>query len=283
MGITPAAASQNIARLEQEIGTRLLIRSTRSLALTDAGMLYLERVAPVLDQLEQAKAEVMHRQAEPQGRLLLACTAAFGRHLVAPLLAGFIDRYPQVQLEVLMVDRHVDLVRENVDVVIRYRGPMEPSMVTRRLAMAPRMFCASREYLDHHGRPRLVRDLLAHRCLLYRRESDGRFMNWPFLRHGQRTTPPLRVAAIANDIETLHCMAQRGAGIAWVGRFIAQPLVQAGLLEEVCLLPDDEWSFLDEPLEFIACFRDGQQMAAKVRALVDYLAAALAGHEALGR
>ncbi|MDA8519904.1 LysR family transcriptional regulator [Acidovorax sp. NCPPB 4044] len=281
LGITPAAASQNIARLERDLGTRLLTRTTRSMALTEAGERYLARVAPVLEQLEQAQSDLSQLHGQLQGRLRVSCMSAFGRHVLAPMLPAFIARHPGVQLELLVVDRQVDVLREDVDISIRYRDVLEPGMTVRPLASVPRWLCASPAYLAAHGHPRTAEDLLEHACLLYRREVDGRLMRWPFVRGGERADPPLRIAAVGTDIDALAQMAVHGAGIAWMGAFIARPLIERGLLQALPMAParKGRLQFTDAPLDFFACFRDRQYVPAKVRAFVDHLVQSLpAGH-----
>jgi DNA-binding transcriptional LysR family regulator len=290
LGITPAAASQNIARLERELGSRLLTRTTRSMALTEAGQVYLARVGPVLRQLELARSDVSQLCGVPQGRLRISCMPAFGRRVLAPLLPAFIAAHPQVQVELLMVDRPVDPLREDADVGIRHRDAPEPGMAARRIASAPRVLVASPAYLSAHGRPATADDLPGHACLLHRRESDGRFMRWPFLHDAEdgsvaRVDPALRAAAVANDIDTLAEMAVHGAGIAWIGRFIADPLVAAGLLEalEPAASGPGRLRFGRESPDVFACFRDRQAVPAKVRALVDFLVERLEAHPSLQR
>ena len=261
LGISPAAASQNIARLERELGTRLITRTTRSMALTEAGERYLARVGPVLQELEKAQSDLSQLHGELQGRLRIACMAAFGRHVLAPLLPAFAARHPRLELELLVVDRQVDVLKEDVDISVR------------QLAAVPRVLCASPAYLQAHGRPQTAQDLLDHACLLYRREADGRFMRWPFLRDGKRVDPQLRVTAIASDVDALTEMAVAGGGIVWIGSFIAHRYMREGLLQPLALGParKGQLHFDDTTLDFFACFRDRQYVPTKVRALVDYL------------
>ena len=153
LGISAAAASQNIARLERELGTRLITRTTRSMALTEAGEHYLARVAPVLDELEKAQSELSQLHGALQGRLRIACMSAFGRHVLAPLLPAFTARHPKLELELLVVDRQVDVLKEDVDISVRYRDVLEPGMSVRPLIAVPRMLCASPAYLAAHGQP----------------------------------------------------------------------------------------------------------------------------------
>ncbi|MGE8448685.1 MAG: substrate binding domain-containing protein, partial [Comamonas sp.] len=226
-----------------------------------------------------------------QGRLRVACMAAFGRHVLAPLLPAFQARHPQLELELLVTDRDVDVLKEDVDVSIRYRDVLEPGMSVRPLAAMPRFLYASPAYLEKHGRPQVAEDLLQHACLLYRRERDGRFMRWPFVRDGRRVDPGLRVAAIGTDIDALVELAVAGGGIVWAGSFITQRHVQEGRLVPLVLQPARKGRkaapgplLLEEvTLDFFACFRDRQFVPAKVRSFVDYLLEVLPGHPALAQ
>ncbi|MBN7823121.1 LysR family transcriptional regulator, partial [Bowmanella yangjiangensis] len=130
-GISAAAASQNIARLEQSLGVRLLTRTTRSLALTDAGALYLERVQTVLQDLELARSDVADLQDEPRGQLRIAASAAFGRHVLAPLIPGFMARHPRIRCELLTTDGVVDHVQEGVDISIHIEQQLQSGLVAR--------------------------------------------------------------------------------------------------------------------------------------------------------
>lgn len=273
LGISPAAASQNIARLERELGTRLITRTTRSMALTEAGERYLARVAPVLEELEKAQSDLSLIHGELQGRLRIACMAAFGRHMLAPLLPAFAAQHPRLELELLITDRHVDVLKEDIDISVRYRDVLEPGMSVRQLASVPRILCASPRYLQQHGSPQTAQELLEHACLLYRRERDGRIMRWPFLREGQRTDPQQKIAAIGSDIDALVEFAVAGGGIVWAGSFIVHEQLRQGRLQPLTLKParKGQLQFEDAPLDFFACFKDRKYVPAKVRALVDYL------------
>ena len=273
LGISPAAASQNIARLERELGTRLITRTTRSMALTEAGERYLARVAPVLDELEKAQSDLSLIHGELQGRLRIACMSAFGRHVLAPVLPAFMAQHPRLELELLIADRHVDVLKEDFDLSLRYRDVLEPGMSVRQLASVPRILCASPAYLAQHGSPQTAQDLLDHPCLIYRRERDGRLMRWPFLRNGQRADPQQRIAAIGSDIDALTEFAVAGGGIVWAGSFIVHEQVRQGRLVPLTLKParKGQLQFEDTPLDFFACFKDRKYVPAKVRALVDYL------------
>ncbi|APW38091.1 LysR family transcriptional regulator [Rhodoferax koreense] len=284
LGVSAAAASQNVARLEKELGTRLLTRTTRSQALTPAGEAYFARVGPILDGLAQARAELTALHDAVQGRLKIASSVAFGRHVVAPLLPVFMARYPQVQVEMMMADRNVDHLKEDVDIGIRFRHALEPGLVARRIATAPMVFCAAPAYLRQHGRPKTPEDLSEHPCLAFRMPLDGRLMQWPFLRDGASVSPNLKVAAVCNDIDTLAALAMAGAGITRLGSFVANPLIAAGLLEPLFLATGRSRSRAQadpEPLEFFACYRDRRHVPAPVRAFLDFIAPAVHNHPLL--
>lgn len=283
LGITAAAASQNIARLEKDLGARLMTRTTRSQALTAAGQAYFARVNPILGALASARSELTALQGTVQGPLKLSCSMAFGRHVVAPLVPTFMARYPQVQVELLMTDRNVDHLKEDVDVGIRYRQVLEPGLVARRIATAPMVFCAAPAYLQQHGRPTTPEALAEHACLAFRMPLDGRVMQWPFLRDGTRFAPAIQVATVCNDIDTLAALAVAGAGITRLGCFIANPLIAAGQLEPL-FLPGSGRARTradPEPLEYFVCFRDREHLPTAVRAFVDFIADALPDHPLL--
>lgn len=281
LGITAAAASQNLARLEKELGTRLLTRTTRSQALTAAGEVYFAQVSPLLDGLAHAQSELLALQDAVQGRLKLSCSVAFGRHVVAPLMPAFMARYPQVHLEMLMVDRNVDHLKEDVDASIRFRQVLEPGLVARRIATAPMVFCAAPAYLQQHGRPNTPEDLANHPCLAFRMPLDGRLMQWPFMRDGSTFAPSIQTAAVCNDIDTLASLAVAGAGITRLGSFIANPLIAAGLLEPLQLDAGGTVQADPEPLEYFVCFRDRRHLPGSVRVFVDFIAEALQDHPLL--
>lgn len=283
LGISAAAASQNLGRLEEELGTRLLTRTTRSQALTAAGEIYFAQVSPLLDGLAYAKSELSALHDAVQGRLKLSCSVAFGRHVVAPLIPAFLARYPRVNLEMLMVDRNVDHVREDVDASIRYRDVLEPGLVVRRIATSAILICAAPAYLQRCGRPKNPEDLEAHSCLTFRRPLDGRIVQWPFLRDGMRFAPRVNTVTVCNDIDTLAALALAGAGVTRLSTFIANPLIAAGLLEPLFLTADGQEQALADPeaLEYFACFRDRKHVPGPVRAFVDFIAEALHDHPLL--
>ncbi|WEX78338.1 LysR family transcriptional regulator [Sinorhizobium numidicum] len=279
LGITPAAASQNIARLERTLGTRLLSRTTRQLGLTESGRIYYDRVRGVIHDLEQAAAAVSMLNDEPRGSLKIASSVTFGRHVIAPLVPPFAARHPDVSIELVITDRSTDHIGEGIDISIRFGQQLEPGLIARKLASVPMMICAAPSYIARRGRPETPEELQHHDCLTYRFAVHGRLFRWGFVRDGARFEPELRSTIISNDIDTLAQMAIAGAGVARLGAFIANPLIEQGLL--VPLFSGDTTrgiaSVDHEPLDFYACFLDRHAETPKIRAFIEHAVKSLKG------
>jgi DNA-binding transcriptional LysR family regulator len=277
LGISAAAASQSLARLEEEVGARLLRRSTRSLALTDEGERYYARVRPLLMGLDEAHAEITALRGEPQGRLKLACAVTFGRHVLAPWCRGFMQRYPKLHIELLLVDRPVDFQLEGIDASIRYEQMLEPGLIARHIATAPIVYCASRSYLAEYGIPTNPEDLARHQCLGYRMAVDGKVMAWPFLRGSERVEALIQPSLVCSDVDALARICCEGGGIARLGGFLAQPLIDSDQLVQLFAHPgkSDGMQAVSEPLDFFLCYRDRQHLPAKVRLFIDEFSAAM--------
>ncbi|HTF84876.1 MAG TPA: LysR family transcriptional regulator [Cellvibrio sp.] len=277
LGISAAAASQNITRLENQLGARLLTRTTRSLRLTEAGELYYSKVRHIIHELELANSAVSELSGEPQGRLRIASTAAFGRHVLAALLPEFNATYPRVSVEILTTDRNVDHVRDAVDVSIRFKQQLEDGMVARRIANIPFLYCASPAYLARMGRPKSPDDLAGHAGLMFRMPTTGKIYHWRFARNGVAFDAKIRVATVSDDIDVLARLAANGAGIARLGDFIARRYVERGELEvlfESCQTAGIARA-IPEPLELFIVLRDRHELTPKVRAFTEFLINAL--------
>ncbi|MBB4842132.1 DNA-binding transcriptional LysR family regulator [Paucibacter oligotrophus] len=283
LGLSAGSASQNIARLERELGAVLLTRSTRAMALTPAGTAYYARVRDVHEQLAQARDELGQSQGRPQGKVRIACTTTLGRHLIAPLLAGFMAQHPHIELELLLSDEVLDPIKLGLDLSVCFRDQLKPGMVARKLLELPMVFCAAPSYLARAGTPTDPMDLSQHDCLGYRFSVEGRRLRWGFERDGVHFEPEPRIVALCNDIDALAAMAVAGAGITRLGSFVARPLVEAGLLKPLFLSTrrGKTPQLRAQSLAFFICYRDRRQMVGRHRLLVDYLLAALQDHPAL--
>ncbi|WP_036302999.1 LysR family transcriptional regulator [Methylotenera sp. L2L1] len=275
-GITPAAASQNIQRLETSLNARLLTRTTRSLALTEAGEIYYEKVRHVVNDIENAKSLVTEFHGEPQGKLRIASSAAFGRHVLSSIIPSFTALYPKLSIELILTDQNIDHVKEDIDISIRFKQQLELGLVARKIATIPVLFCASPTYIARKGQPHTPEDLQFHDCLMFRMPTNGRLLSWGFLRDELRFEADIKPSIISNDINSLAELAIAGAGITRLSAFIANPLIKDGKL--IALFAQDIQnktiaSSDNEPLEFYACFRDHHAMTLKVKAFVSHLMA----------
>lgn len=269
-GITAAAASQNIQRLEKSLGTRLLVRTTRKLAMTESGELYYAEVKSVIESLAQAQSAVTEFHGQPQGRLRVGSSVAFGRHVLMPLIPAFTRRYPRVSLELVLSDSNLDHVTEDIDISIRFKQQLEPGLVARKIASVPVLFCASPDYLQRKGIPQDPVELSNHDCLMFRVPVDGRLLNWTFDRNGVLYEPEIRPSIICNDIDSLRQLAVAGAGIVRLAAFVANDDLHTGklvpLFESASSKGGDPLS-----LEFYACLRDKHAMTNKVKVFMEYL------------
>ncbi|MFB4392967.1 MULTISPECIES: LysR family transcriptional regulator [unclassified Pseudomonas] len=276
LGLTPAAVSQNLSRLESHLQVRLLSRSTRSMALTPAGGLYYERVKHVERDLALAEQAVTTPDSEPQGRLCIASTSAFGRHVLAPLIPEFSARYPLLSIELVTTDRKVNHAREGIDVSIRITPQLEDNLVARHVARIPFIYCASPGYLATAGWPGTPEALREHRCLVFRYPVDGRFLRWGFVRDGLRFEVEFGAVLISDDIDALAQMAVNHGGIARMAEFIARPYLDSGQLVPLFEQRDDSQAYAQaEPMDVYLCLSDRFAMTAKVRAFMDFLQNAL--------
>src|SRR5581483_8271241 len=153
LGLTPSAVSKLVSRLEDRLGARLLARSTRRLALTPEGEAFLARARRIVADIEEAEAEVMRVRGAPRGRLHINAGTAFGLHQLAPALADFLARYPEIMLELTITDRLVDLIEEQADIAVRSGHIPQGPYMQRKLVELRRVICASPDYLARRGAP----------------------------------------------------------------------------------------------------------------------------------
>ncbi len=267
LGISPAAVGQNIARLEAHLGVRLFNRTTRSLALTERGARYLEEVRHIERDLQRAQAAVTDPDAVPQGRLRIASTSAFGRHVLAPMLPALQARYPGLAIELLLADRSVDHAREDVDVSFRIEPQLVDGLVARSIAQVPFVVCAAPSYLAQAGAPDTPEALREHRCLVFRYPVDGRLLPWGFVRDGIRFEAEMRPALVSDDIDAIAAMAAAGGGIARLAAFVAEPWLARGALQ-VLFASGDGARTSPEPMRVFLCVSDRRDLTPKVRALM---------------
>lgn len=266
--ITPAAVSKSLAKLEQQLGVRLLNRSTRKLALTNEGERFLAEARTALRLLDQAVAGVSQSAREPAGRVRISVGIAFGRRRVLPALPAITEQYPQLAIDVDLDNRPVDLVAEGFDIGIRGGVIEDSSLIARRVCQLPVVLLASTAYLKQAGVPASPDELAAHRCA-GARFGNGPISVWRFVRPGGRRfeiTPP--AALTSSDPETLIDLALAGAGIVQAGLHHALPHLRAGTLK--LLLPGVHDA---GQREVVVHYPHRQYLAPRVRVVVDALLA----------
>ena len=264
LGLTPSAVSRAVDRIEDRLGVRLLLRSTRALTLTAEGQAYLASARRILADLDEAEQTIADRGA-PRGRLRVSAAHSHGRLCIVPLLGEFAQLYPHILVDISLSDRLVDIAGGQADVAIRI-GPLADSPLTaRKLGENGRVIVASPAYLARHGTPVVPEDLHDHICLNFnfRRAEPV----WPFRKDGRDYALSVRGTIEANNGETLGQLAADGVGITRVGRFSVQPELASGDL--VPLLED----YNPGDIETIhAVFLGGTNVPARLRVFVDFLA-----------
>lgn len=270
LGLSVAVVSKELARLEERLGTLLLQRTTRSLTLTPEGELFHRRCATILADVDDAEDQAA-RGARLEGPLRITTTAAFGRRTLAPLLADFRDLHPGVEIGLILSDRVLDLVQENIDVAIRFGVLPDSRLVARRLAASHRVVCCSPDYLARRGAPSHPDALVGHDCLTIGIQQPQEWvLNGP--EGGSRAVVHARLSA--NDGEAVHVWAAAGHGLMLKSIWDVADDLRAGRLVRV--LP--EWRSPDNAVH--AVFQTNRLMARRTRALVDFLAERLGAMEA---
>jgi len=263
--MTPSAVSKLIARLEARLGARLISRSTRRLQLTPEGIAFHDSGVRILAEMAAAEREAA-AGAAPRGLLRVNSYVPFGQHRLIPLLPRFLERYPEISIDLVLTDHVIDLMEERADVAIR-AGPLgESRLVARKLGQSRTVVVAAPSYLDAHGTPRTSADLVRHNRMGFRfaRHIDG----WPFVdRAGLSTVVPTTGNALVSDGEAMRLMALSGAGIARLARWHVEQDIAAGRL--VPLL--EVFNPGDEELTHAVYVGQGKHLPARVRAFLDFL------------
>lgn len=262
LGLSKSAVSKQIARLEDHLGTRLLNRSTRRLALTEAGARLYERCQRIVAEAEAAEAEAGSLQTEPSGLLRVSTGVSFGQLHLARHLPRLLERCPRLTVDLTLNDRTVDLVEEGYDVVLRIGDLADSPLIARRLTRVRRVLAAAPSYLERHGVPAVPHDLRDHVCLGYSFSAGG--TSWtlggPDGPHHHRFRP----CVLANNGDSLAAMAEAGFGIVQLPTFIMERCLREGSLAVV--LPE----FEPDPSGLHAVYPPGRPLAAKVRTFIDF-------------
>lgn len=265
LNLTRSAVSKHVARLEDGLGVKLLHRSTRAMSLTDAGRAVYEQCAVLANAADQAVAAASRLVAEPRGVLRISVSTAFGSRHVAPLLPEFLTRYPELEVDMVLVDRHVDLAEEGFDIVLRLTDSPQPTLAARKLADLRFVLCASPAYLAAHGRPSRIEQLSAHSCVRQRLGEEVR----PWRLHGPRgeVTPEISGRLLVSSGDAVHRLLLADAGLGILPSYLVGDDLQAGRLVRV--LP--RYRPLGSFNALHALYLPTRQGNPKVRAFIDFL------------
>ena len=266
LGIPKSRLSRRIAELESQLGVRLLQRTTRKLSLTEVGSAYLRHCQAMRDAAQAAQDTVEQVQSEPRGTVRVSCPVTLSQTVLAPLIPRYLERYPQVRLEMLVVNRPVNVVEEGVDVALRVRNSLEDSasMVVKRLDETQQILLASPAYLQRMGLPQTPQELLQHQVLSM--SAFEGVAHWR-LRSDTGAEVQLQPATryVADDLMTLKLAVLGGAGLCYLPDYMCQPEIERG--ELVHVLP--QWRF---PTGIVhAVFSSRRGLTPAVRSFLDFL------------
>lgn len=263
-GVTPVMIGRRIDALEKRLGIKLLHRSTRSLTVTQQGVVFLDHCRKVLSDLQEAERLVTEGRRKVTGHLIVSTPAAFGRKHVAPHASAFIADNPDLRISFNLTDRVVDLVREGYDFGVRIGGTIDPSFVAINLASNRRVVCATPKYLARRGHPQSLEDLAQHNCLAFNLQG-GQQRGWYFQKNGKPVTIRVSGNLDCNDGELLHRWSLEGLGLAWRSTWEIQRELSSGELLTVL----DEFAL--PHYDIMAVYPQQRHVPAKVRLFVDHL------------
>jgi DNA-binding transcriptional LysR family regulator len=231
LGVSASAVGKAVGRIETRLGVKLLQRTTRSIALTAEGELLYERSARILEDMREAENAIRRAQSGPRGRLRVSVPTVIGRRLIVPALSSFLDGYPDIDLDLSLDDRIVDVVEEGFDIVVRLGELRESGLIARRIAPHRFITCGAPSYFAAHGMPETPADLANHRCVRYRFPTTGRLEHWAF--SCERGAETLGRGLALNDGEALCAAALSGLGVVQAPSYLVAGEVKAGRLQAV--------------------------------------------------
>jgi DNA-binding transcriptional LysR family regulator len=259
LDVSTSFVSRQVSKLEDRLGTRLLQRTTRSVRLTDMGRTYYERSRAILDQLEELDSDMADLQEKPKGRVRITAAGFYAERFVAPAVAEFTAKYPEVSIELDTSMRLVDIVAEGFDLAIRMSAPSDSSLVARKIVAQRLVVCASPGYLKQHGRPKVPEDLRKHNCLTL---LD---MPWRFVTADSVHTVRVRGSWTSDNGRALVSAAVAGAGLVRITEYYLRNELAAGKL--VSVLEDFE---VRDAATWIM-YPDRHHLPTRVRYLIDFL------------
>jgi len=265
LGITQSGVSNAISRLEDQIGTPLLARTTRKVSLTEHGAAYFERCRQALAELEEAELVLKNAQLKPSGNLRIDMPVSFGRLKVVPLFGAFQARYPDISLRVTFNDRYIDHIEESVDVSVRFGVLQDSSLIARRLGGAQLSVVGAPRYFAKFGQPKKPEDLAGHNCLAFTFRDTRLAREWRFAQAGGETVLPVQGTMSLSDGASVCDAARAGYGLAQLQDFFIDALIARGQLVAVL----EKFKPAAQPIWLV--YPQARHLSPKVRVFVDFL------------
>ena len=276
MKIPKATVSTLIQSLEASLSVKLLNRTTRHVSVTAEGAAYYERCTRILSDVRDAEDCLGQTRVSPSGRLRIDAPTGLAIELIIPALPDFMERYPDIQVELGCSDRQVDLVEEGVDCAIRGgRKLADSSLIARRVGTMHYATCASPDYLKRHGQPMHPNDLVHHRCVNYYSARTGKMFDWYFKRDGEKIQVSLSSHIALSDSYAYTAAGVAGLGIVQMADFLLAPMLKDGRVVSIL----DDWT--NEPLPIHVVYPQNRHLSAKVRVFVDWVAELFSNHSTL--
>ncbi len=262
--LTPPAATKRLAALEARLGVRLVNRTTRSISLTSEGETYLRHATRILAEIREMEDVVSQGRATPRGLLRVNATLGFGRTAIAPLVSAFSLRYPEVEVQMEVTDKPIDLVESGFDLAIRFGALPDKRLNARRIMSNRRFLCASPAYLERHGAPLSLADLASHRCIIHRQNDDA-YGIWRFLHHDHTEVVKVHGMLSSNDGDIVLGWALDGHGILIRSEWDLAKYLDSGRLKIV--LPD----FTLPDADLFVYYPSQRNQTLRARAFIDFL------------
>jgi len=269
LAMSPTMASEHIQALEEQLGVRLLQRTTRKVSLTVEGAIYLERCIRLLNDLEDVNALFLGPDHLPSGALRVDLPERLAHMIVIPALPDFFKLYPDIQVRLGSNDRYVDLVGEGIDCAVRVGTLRDSSLVARRIGEMEQLNCASAAYLEQYGRPHTLSELTRHHAVNFFSSQSGRDLDWEYEEDGQTHTIGMRSLVSVSSTEAYVASCRAGLGLIQAPRLGMESMLASGELEEV--LP--RWR--PAPLPVAIVYSHNKHLSPRVRVFVDWLATVL--------
>ncbi|KWR90724.1 LysR family transcriptional regulator [Cupriavidus sp. IDO] len=271
MDLGQPAISKSIAQLEERLGVRLLLRSTRGLTMTDAGQRFYDHAKLAIREADEAEQVVRHASVSLSGKLRVSAAVSFACLHVLPRLDTFLNRHPDLEIDLALDDRNIDLLEEGTDVALRMGTLLDSSMTARRIARSARLVVGTPEYFARAGVPRAPADLIRHQAIVYSQRGGGEA--WSFNKNGSEVAVTVSGRLRVSAAEGMRTAVLGGMGLAVASRWMFLPELESGRVQAVLT----DWQL--PPIDLWAVFPAGRLVTARARAFVEFVEQALADGE----